>query len=373
MKFIFSILYIFINYTINTLAITLKGNESSSYHLTTNDKNLFNYDKIKNLIVFGDSLTAYLTNYEDMTYRKKNLGGGDPWSVYLSNMKKMKLWDFADNGAAIDKTIVNVYNDTHNNFNNQCDYFIDKMTVGKQFYNNWNSQDSLFGYFFGTNDLFSLNQELFKDRRNEIIDLFVDSLFNGINMMYQNGARNFMVFKLHAVNENPGVPETYTKTHEIIGKECIRFNERIDSNAIKFYDNHSDANILIYNLNSEMKYINENYADYGFICNNTNYAIKTAGGKKDYKIEDFIMHDKYHPTFKTHKIIADDVNEFLTKVSKISLSKDINIEKKEFNSKTIIYSIIILLSVIFLLIIMIKLKNCLSNKKKKEQYCNLAV
>jgi len=53
MKFIFSILYIFINYTINTLAITLKGNESSSYHLTTNDKNLFNYDKIKNLIVFG--------------------------------------------------------------------------------------------------------------------------------------------------------------------------------------------------------------------------------------------------------------------------------------------------------------------------------
>ncbi|KAG4095496.1 hypothetical protein H8356DRAFT_1422823 [Neocallimastix lanati (nom. inval.)] len=72
--------------------IELPGRESSLILLSIN--NTFNYNEISNLIVFGVSHSYSETNFGTIESSKKLLANRKNWPVQLSNMHKMKLWNF---------------------------------------------------------------------------------------------------------------------------------------------------------------------------------------------------------------------------------------------------------------------------------------
>jgi len=99
MKYILFINMIFLILA-NIFAINISKNYFSSF--LSNSTN-FNYNEIKQLVVFGDSLTDVQTNYTDMTYTGKNRSLGKNWSVYLANFHNATLWNYAVSGSFVDK------------------------------------------------------------------------------------------------------------------------------------------------------------------------------------------------------------------------------------------------------------------------------
>jgi len=63
----------------------------------------FDYNKIENLIVFGDSQSSVDTNFTDMSYTGNSHSGGKNWPLYLLKFNNnMKLLNFATRGAVVD-------------------------------------------------------------------------------------------------------------------------------------------------------------------------------------------------------------------------------------------------------------------------------
>ncbi|KAG4102900.1 hypothetical protein H8356DRAFT_929928, partial [Neocallimastix lanati (nom. inval.)] len=77
-------------------------NKNSPLVLLSNSTK-FNYNKIENLIVFGDSHSTVLTNFTDMSYTGWNFSGGKNWPLYLIDFNNIKLWNYAVRGAYINK------------------------------------------------------------------------------------------------------------------------------------------------------------------------------------------------------------------------------------------------------------------------------
>jgi len=312
-----------------------EGNEESSIYLSKKDY-FFNFNSLKNLIVFGDSFSSVETNFDDMTYTGKNEAQGDIWPILLAkNNKDIKLWDFAVSGAVIDNFLVPNSKNKYS-FIVQNQYFNDKMSQGKPYEEKWNSKDTLFIYWFGTNDILHIDRNMDRNSISDTYDTIVSSFFNTLNKTYTIGARNFMF-----INELP--LEKFPKMNETLNLKDMEydikhFNGRISDNASDFYKNHKDANVFVYNVNEEFNYILQNYENFNFTSFNTTYTNNNSS-KKDHKpLEQYIWVDNIHLTSRVHEIITNDIHKFLTvNVNGISRSIFINMTLILINAFTLIY------------------------------------
>jgi len=281
-----------------------EGNEASSIYLSKKDS-LFDFNSLKNFVIFGDSLSSVDTNYDDMSYTGKNDAKGDNWPILLSKNGDITLWDFAAPGAVVDNFLV-PRSEYKISYIIQNQYFMDKMSAGKKFESKWNSNDTLFIYWFGTNDIIYIDHEMYKNSLSETYDVIVNSLFHTLDKTYSIGARNFMFINELALDK---FPKNETFNNQDIKMGTKKFNEGIETNASDFYKNHKDANVFVYNVNEEFNYILQFYEKFNFTSFNTTY---NDNKHENDHINQYIWVDDVHLTSKVHEIISDDIYKLLT-------------------------------------------------------------
>jgi len=259
----------------------------------------------------SDSLSAIQTNFEDMSYIKQIDPQGESWSIHLAGLNNMTLWNYAVSGACIDKDIVpRQYFDT--TFREEYKYFLERMSTGRRYANNWNGNNTIFAFWLGTNDISNLNHTVYPQTAiNQTLDAMGDIFFTTIKGFYNTGARNFLIFNVQSIDETPGV---YALPGVIFGvptnfdADVHHFNEYIQKLSKDFTTKYPDTNIIIYNIMEEIRYIQEHYDDYEFVSSNDFWAGKNLTEADRPK---FLWLDGLHTTFKTNSIFAEDINKYL--------------------------------------------------------------
>jgi len=138
-----------------SLDIISEYNNSSVILLSNSTK--FDFSKIENLIVFGDSHSAVNTNFTDMSYTGVNHSGGKNWPLYMIELNKnMNLWNFAVGGSYIDEKLVKMWQWYKIDLKGQFNLFHEKMSKDKTLSNSWNKYNSLYALWIGNNDIRNL-------------------------------------------------------------------------------------------------------------------------------------------------------------------------------------------------------------------------
>ncbi|KAG4102877.1 hypothetical protein H8356DRAFT_1420714 [Neocallimastix lanati (nom. inval.)] len=279
----------------------------------------FDYNKIENLIVFGDSHSSVDTNFTDMSYTGNNHSGGKNWPLYLLEFNNnMKLLNFASRGAVVDSNIAFHRKNTID-FLKQYKLFYEKTIFEKKSLNEWNSYNTLFAIYIGTNDIYHINHKckdeysIFCTKNNkQVIDNIndiIDIIFNIIYKLYNTGARNIMIFTIS--------PKSYI-LNNYLKNDVIRFNDNIIEKSKYFFKKHSDINFIIYNITDKLKEI---------ISNCTMYKFKDCTNmwkfNKENNLSDYLWFDS-HLTDHGNKILAYDINYLLYSLSTYYNAKKIN-------------------------------------------------
>jgi len=182
------------------------------------------------------------------------------------------------------------------------------MTKGKIYKNEWNSTNTLFAYWIGTQDIVDIDRKKYKHKLNETIDSIVDTFFKTIDDIYKNGARNFLFFNVPALDELPNFNRT---NRNEIKKDCTRFNHRLNKKSVEFFGYHNDTNVILYNIKDELRYIMKNYKEFNFINNNETYE-DLRSKDPDIETDDLIWLHDFHSTSKTNEILARNIDLLLT-------------------------------------------------------------
>jgi phospholipase/lecithinase/hemolysin len=297
---------------INNVYAYVEGSKVSTTYLSSTNK--FKYSNITELVVFGDSLSAIQTNFEDMSYMRQYNPEGERWSIHLSDLNNMTLWNYSVTGACVDKDIVpRQYFST--TFREEYEYFLERMSAGRMFANNWNGNNTLFAFWLGTNDISNLNHTLFPQTAiNQTLETIGDIFFTSVKGLYNTGGRNFLIFNVQSIDETPGVytlPGTVYGVPTNFDADVHHFNEYIQKLSKEFTTKYTDTNIIIYNIMEEIRYIQEHYNDYGFISSTDFWAGKNL---TEEAIPNYLWLDGLHSTFKANSIFAEDINKYLISI-----------------------------------------------------------
>jgi len=315
-----NILFIFgyiLSIQITITSASIEGHKSSLIFLSNN--NHFEFNLIKNLIAFGDSLTSENENFSFETdqYKSVTNRSENKWGHQLTKKNKMTFYDFAIWGATINENIVPTdhkisYFVQYDNFKNKMKNLYDKK---------WNSNNTLFSYWLGTNDILFIDRKKYMNVMNETFDVIVDNLFNTMEETYSLGGRNFLFINVPALDETPLTDE---KDKFEVESNVIHFNERINTNALNFYKRHNDINVFVYNMRDEVKYIMENYSKFGFISNTTFYYEDYEDYEDEKENDDdnkYIWLDGIHFTDSMNQLFANNIELFLKNDAQHLLAK----------------------------------------------------
>jgi phospholipase/lecithinase/hemolysin len=232
-------------------------------------------------------------------------------------MHPMNMWNFAISGAVVDAKVVDG-NPQYTPMTEQYNWFLKNMAPGKQF-SNWKGESSLFAIWFGINDIGS-------KRRNEgltssqIDEKIATSMFNMIDGMYKQGARNFMFIFVPTIEKCPAYSNGNNPN---IKSDIPNYNSNLNKYAKNFQASHPDTNVFVYDSYNEFDYIMENKSQYGI----TNIDSTCGGGfgfgwgwgnQNNCDSNTYFWKDVIHPTPTVHKPLAQDIEDFLIENEKAS-------------------------------------------------------
>jgi len=284
-----------------------KNEASSSSSLTLlSNYTRFNYNDIKNLVTFGDSHTEVNTNFTDMSYLGHNFSGSKTWQIHLSDSHNMTLWSFATSGAVINLNIT--YRESFPiDFLKQYDLFYERMSLNKKYFDRWNSKDTLFAIYLGSNDIHEVNFLNNNKTVNENINGIIQSMFMKIEDIYKVGGRNFLILNISPLDL---APINAHQKHQYYENLIPYFNDGIKDAAQKLFNNHNDINIIVYDTNTEFRFIINEYQKFGFLSGKKPWIFNKNKSRNDY-----FFYDNTHITGKGNKILAEDINNLLLSLS----------------------------------------------------------
>ncbi|KAL6593673.1 hypothetical protein U3516DRAFT_567773 [Neocallimastix sp. 'constans'] len=277
-----------------------ENNEKKNFSVTLLSYSTnFDYNKIENLFVFGDSYSSVNTNFLDMSYTGDNRSLGKNWPLKLIELKNMKLWDFAIPASTINKNIVKSDHD----FFDQYNHFFEKMTFNKYFNGEWKSSNSLFAIWIGSEDIIRIPE---KSNIEKLSEQIISNMFDVIEKLYNDGARNFLILNIFYLNKTP-----YNKSGKInyMNFNINYYNEILKNKVNYYFKTKNDLNIFFYDINYLIDGIIEHCYNYEF--NNCKDAWVL---NKDKNVEDFFWNFT-HISNKANKILAEDINDLLNSIN----------------------------------------------------------
>jgi len=295
------------------VVMAIQEGRFNSFFYSSSNKNSFDYSKIENLIVFGDSYSHADPSYDTLLISGHNYSGGLNWPQQLIRIHDMYIWDFAYNSATfgfihfVNPSVTHELPEQHRFFN-------DSMTAGKKF-SNWKSDDTLFAYWFGINDCINTNLN-----PEDTVQGSFKVLLNFMDEVYKEGGRNILLINIPPYDRS-------TPKMQLIET----FNNNYNGIAKEFCTIHPDVNIFVYNSYDEFNYILENNESFNITYTTGSY--ETSSNKKNNNRKHFFWHDELHPTDKVHEILAEDIHTFLNEHSVTNVIRSTNHTKADANYK----------------------------------------
>jgi len=280
----------------------LNKNETTSSLTLLSNYTRFNYNDIKNLITFGDSHTEVNTNFTDISYLGHNFSGSKTWQIQLSNIHNMTLWSFATSVAVINLNIT--YRESFPiDFLKQYDLFYERMSLNKTYFDRWNSKDTLFAIYLGSNDIHEVNYLNNNKTVNENINRIIQTMFMKIEDIYKVGGRNFLILNISRLDL---APINANHKHQYYKKLIPYFNNMIKDSSQILFNKYNDINIIVYDTNTEFKFIMNEYKTFGFLSAKEPWISNKYKSKNEY-----FFYDNTHITSKGNKILAEGINNLL--------------------------------------------------------------
>jgi len=216
----------------------------------------------------------------------------------------MNMWNFAASGATIDRDLIEC-GDTHS-MTEQYTYFDNQMGIEKK-YSNWNGGESLVTIWFGINDMMNKLWMVYWKEISVTPEEFdvqlTDTMYSIVEKIYSHGARNFMFFNLPPMEKYPWYID---EVWDVLPSYVKNYNENIDRIVKKFHDNYPKANVFLFNAHEEFNYLIENKEQF-------NITDVTGFPENGENSDSFLWRDWNHPTQRIQKMIAEEIDEFLTK------------------------------------------------------------
>jgi len=303
MKTLYSVLGLFSLLILPVLGRTFRGQDVSWAYLT-NSTFLFDFDKMQDLVVFGDSYSTVNTNLKNMKYDSK-IYGGKNWALKLVDIPdhKVWLWDFAHKGAVVDLKLV-PRDEENTSFITQYDSFIENL-YDKNLVRGWSSKSTLFAIWFGINDIIYMNRSP-DSSSNSTIDTIINTKFQKIEDLYKHGARHFLVIYVPTIEKSPlnrGNSLSFTNP------DTTYYNTQVNNHAKEFAATHPDSNVLVYDAYMEFNYIMDNRNAFGI--NNIVDSCVDSGADDCGKDETHFWHNDLHPSHVVQEALGQDIYEFL--------------------------------------------------------------
>lgn len=178
------------------------------------------------------------------------------------------------------------------------------MTKGKKFYDRWNSNNTLFAFWIGCNDIRNIIRYPFTFMA---FDRIITIMFLNFNYLYNDGARNFIILNIPPLDK---APLNNSGIYNYYKDDVLFFNNAYIQHAKKFYEEHPDINIIVYNTKEEFEYVMENYKEFNLDNANLKWsANKTAD------LEGYFWIDRSHLSYTGNKILAEDIHDLLSSLN----------------------------------------------------------
>ncbi|KAI1347326.1 GDSL lipase/esterase [Xylaria sp. FL0043] len=302
---------------------------------------------LQNIIAFGDSFTdvGYSPAISPQPNPDNYEGNPPPpgtSSCYTSNYMQVlsselnetfvSLYDLAHSGAVVDGDLVDPYESEDNTFVHQVnDKFLPYFSGGRLPHGNatngtldgigkgrWKGSNTLVTSWFGINDVdramggYWPLDPLWEEKAPKMID----SLFNGLDKVRQEGGENFAILNLPPYWLSPSVQEYQNVTYTELAKNRTLLWNRELTKHFESWQRYHQVNAKIVDTFTLWLNITANPQDYGMSQVTTDCAAYIGGpwpaGDLDFwdpscpaPMKEYLWLDWVHPTFTVHKHVAD--------------------------------------------------------------------
>ncbi|GAA5964810.1 hypothetical protein JCM21900_001452 [Sporobolomyces salmonicolor] len=274
--------------------------------------------QMETIFAFGDSYSY--TGYQPQTGLNNLQGigntssGGLNWVQYLAASNPAtasSYYDLAYSGATTNRSIVTASEGTP--------AFVDQVILWEQYFDPapnevpWKSNTTLFAAWFGINDVgFS-----YVDGKNltEELPAIFDTWDRLINVLYQGGARNFLVMGIPPMQRTPLVQSYGEAAQDIFAAYISEYNVALSDYTTRIPTYYAGAKVALFDTQPFFNAILDSPTDYGFI-DSTAYCNVYAGITNQpnitlpactWPLAEYTWWNEYHPTWPVHKLLADVV------------------------------------------------------------------
>ncbi|KAL2257533.1 hypothetical protein VTK26DRAFT_9512 [Humicola hyalothermophila] len=199
---------------------------------------------VKYLITFGDSYSQ--TGFDPSGTKpspENPLGnpplpgwtasGGYNWVGFLTahfNASALLTYNFAYGGATTNASLVTPYQPTVLSFVDQVAQFSESI-AGKPDYAPWTGTSALFGVWMGVNDV---GNSWWLAEYDELVERIMDSYFGRLQVLYDAGARNFVLLGVPPIHRTPMMQAEPPETQQAEAAAIEKYNEAIAARLAAF-------------------------------------------------------------------------------------------------------------------------------------------
>ncbi|MCJ1250433.1 hypothetical protein MMC30_007661 [Trapelia coarctata] len=294
-------------------------------------KHWHGWGKVEKLFPFGDSYTTTSFNLSSTQpgpgnplgnplYPGATSSNGPNWVDYLMttyNKSFVETYNIGFGGAVVSSDLVQPFLPTVD-FRQQVNdefipYYVQKNTTS------WTSDNSLFAFFFGINDI-----NISYGGRNATLngDIFV--VYRGlVDQLYSVGARNFLFLNVPAVNHAPTTTVNGRAAVSLEGLDIADFNDRLTAMANGFANTYRDATVFLFNTNAIFSAVLKYPAIFNQTAgykNTTSYCVAYQDGTPaedtfypncSIPVNQYFWLNSLHPTYPMHDVMAKQIAKAL--------------------------------------------------------------
>ncbi|GAA5913243.1 hypothetical protein JCM5296_006863 [Sporobolomyces johnsonii] len=274
--------------------------------------------QMETIFAFGDSYTY--TGYQPQNGLNNLQGigntssGGLNWLQYLAASNPAtasSYYDLAYSGATTNRSIVTASEGTP--------AFVDQVILWEQYFAlvpnevPWKSNTTLFAAWFGINDVgFS-----YVDGKNltEELPAIFDSWDRLINVLYQSGARNFLIMGVPPMQRTPLVQSYGEAAQDVFAAYISEYNVALYDYTTRIPTYYPGSKVALFDTQPFFNAILDSPANYGFM-DSTDYCNLYAGITNQpnitlpecrWPLAEYTWWNEYHPTWPVHKLLAEVV------------------------------------------------------------------
>lgn len=202
-------------------------------------------------------------------------------------------YNFAYGGATTDASLVTPYESTVLSFVDQTTEFSTYLVPAPS-YAPWTASNALFAVWMGVNDV---GNAWYESNWTTIAEAVVTRYFEEVQIMYDAGARNFLVMTVPPIQYTPLVVAEGTATQTEEGDGVTYFNGLLTAAAATFNSANSGSTVYVYDTTTPfMTAINDPTA-YGA----PNATCYNSDGVS------CLWWNNYHPGQAIHNLVAEGI------------------------------------------------------------------